>query len=156
MSFYQRHLPHLQRDFRVHFLTFATYLRRPLPPWARSIVLTSCRFYEDRKYYLMAAVVMPDHVHLLLNPKVVDSAVVSIENITRSIKSYTAHAINRELNRQGTVWQEESFDHVVRRGNFSEKLDYVLQNPVRKSLVTLWRNYAWCYCHPDCLPPGKL
>jgi hypothetical protein len=42
------------------------------------------------------------------------------------------------------VWQEESFDRVLR---VSEKLDesiaYVLDNPVRKGLVHFAEEYRW-------------
>ena len=42
MSFYRRNLPHLQRDYKPHFITFVTKHRRVLPDWARQIVLDCC------------------------------------------------------------------------------------------------------------------
>lgn len=54
--------------------------------------------------------------------------------------------INRQLGRTGHVWQEESFDRVLR---VSEKLDekvaYVLDNPVRKGLVSSSEQYRWLW-----------
>ena len=42
------------------------------------------------------------------------------------------------------VWQEESFDHVLRCSEgLDAKVEYVLQNPVRKGLVADWREYPW-------------
>ncbi len=95
----------------------------------------------------MAAVIMPDHVHLIVFPLIDQrkKCVVALEWITRSIKGYSARRINERLGQRGHVWQDESFDHVIRRGNFEAKLDYVLQNPVRKGLAVSWESYPWCY-----------
>jgi REP-associated tyrosine transposase len=44
------------------------------------------------------------------------------------------------------VWQEESFDHVLRSENsFEEKRDYIRQNPVRRGLVKMPENYRWLW-----------
>jgi len=90
---------------------------------------------------------MPDHVHLILVPLIdeVKRCVVPLEWITRSIKGYSARQINARLRRRGQVWQDESFDHVIRNGNFDSKLEYLLQNPVRKGLAAGWQMYRWCY-----------
>jgi REP element-mobilizing transposase RayT len=148
MSYYERNLPHIERDFRPHFVTFATHMRRILQPWARDIVLSACRYHADKSCDLLAAVVMPDHVHIIVIPLIDESkkCVVPLYWITRSIKGYSARQINKEAGRSGQVWQDESFDHVIRRGDFDSKLDYLLQNPVRKALAKVWQEYRWCYC----------
>jgi hypothetical protein len=64
---------------------------------------------------------MPDHVHIIFIP-LVDiqrSEVFSLARITKAIKGTSAHLINRRLGCTGRVWQEESFDRVLR---VSEKL----------------------------------
>ena len=68
MSFYRRTLPHIQKDYVPHFVTFVTKKRRILPDWARTIVLESCMHGHTKKYNLYVAAVMPDHVHLILTP----------------------------------------------------------------------------------------
>src|SRR5579871_2064987 len=148
MQFYRRNLPHLQRDATPHFITFVTKFRWVLPPPARDIVLTSCLHDHRTRYELHVAVVMPDHVHVILTP-LLDEArgqFFSLVEILRTIKSVSAHLINRSLTRQTTVWQEESFDRVLRA---SEKLDakvqYILQNPVRRGLVRDWEEYQWIW-----------
>src|SRR5438552_10248184 len=46
-------------------------------------------------------------------------------------------------------WQEESFDHVLRSSeSLDAKIDYVLQNPVRKGLVRIAREYPWSWRKP--------
>lgn len=64
----------------------------------------------------------------------------------QSIKGASARAINQKLNRNGPVWQDESFDHVLRSSEgLDAKVEYVLQNPVRKGLVGDWHGYHWCW-----------
>ncbi len=122
MQFYRRNLPHLQKDFTPHFITFVTKFRWILPPSARDIVLSSCCHDHRKSYELYVAVVMPDHAHMILAPHLDEKAheIHSLHEIMRTIKSASAHLINRRLQRQGHVWQEESFDHVLRS---SENLD---------------------------------
>jgi hypothetical protein len=71
----------------------------------------------------------------------------------RTIKSASAHLINRQLKRNGGVWQEESFDHVLRSSEgLDAKVNYVLQNPVRKGLAKDWREYKWAWQRQDQAP----
>src|SRR5581483_947058 len=63
---YRRRLPHLQKDARPIFVTFTTHHRWVLPPLARDAVLECCLAVHEKLCNLHAAVVMPDHVHLLL------------------------------------------------------------------------------------------
>ena len=151
VQFYRRNLPHLQRDFRPHFITFVTKLRWTLPDWARDIALSSCCYDHRKKYELYVAVVMPDHVHMILTPLVDEQRheIFSLVEIMRLIKSASAHKINRRLCRQGPVWQEESFDHVLRScESLDAKINYVLQNPLRRGLVHDWRHYRWLWQRP--------
>jgi REP element-mobilizing transposase RayT len=152
MQFYRRNLPHLQKDFNPHFVTFVTKFRWILPPPAREIVLSSCCHDHRRRYELYVAVVMPDHVHMILTPLLDEQRgeIHSLIEIMRTIKSASAHLINRQLNRQGAVWQEESFDHVLRSSeSLDAKVDYLLQNPVRKGLVRDWHEYRWTWQRRD-------
>jgi REP element-mobilizing transposase RayT len=104
------------------------------------------------KYELYVAVVMPDHVHLILTPLVDERLreIFSLMKIMRAIKGGSGRAINLRLGRHEPVWQEESFDHVLRSSEGLEaKSEYVLQNPVRRGLVADWREYRWAWQKPD-------
>ena len=151
MTFYRRNLPHLQRDSKRHFVTFVTKNRWILPNWARDIVLESIRHDDALRYDLDAAVVMPDHAHLVLTPGIdaLHHRVMPLFEITKAIKGASARKINQHLERRGVVWQEESFDRVLRSGkdNYA-KVIYVLENPVRKGLVNDWREYQWLWHRP--------
>ena len=148
MQFYRRNLPHLQNDFTPHFITFVTKFRWILPPVARDIVLSSCCHDHRKSCELYVAVVMPDHAHVILAPlpDEQEHEIHSLIEIMRTVKSASAHLINRQLNRQGHVWQEESFDHVLRSAeSLDAKVEYVLRNPVRKGLVAQWYEYRWTW-----------
>jgi REP element-mobilizing transposase RayT len=71
-----------------------------------------------KKMKCYAACVMPDHVHLLIQPLPVQAAgkegVHSLAEILHSIKSFSAHEVNKVMKRTGPVWQEESFDRMIR------------------------------------------
>ncbi|MFQ5807802.1 MAG: hypothetical protein ACE5I3_15250, partial [Phycisphaerae bacterium] len=55
-------------------------------------------------------------------------------------------SVNKRLDRKGHVWQDESFDHGLRRSeSLTEKVEYVCQNPVRKGLVEEPGQYAWLW-----------
>ena len=72
--------------------------------------------------------------------------IVSLVEIMRAVKGASGRAISQRIGRHGAVWQEESFDHVLRASeNLDAKIDYVLQNPVRKGLVRDWRQYPWAW-----------
>ena len=147
-AFYRRQLPHLQVDDRQHFVTFCTDHRWILPDSARAIVLECCLHDNARKYDLRAVVVMPDHVHLIFTPLVDEVAreVYSLATIMDAIKGASAHRINRSMGRKGRVWQPESFDHVVRSSEgLDVKIQYILENPVRRGLAMQWIDYPWLW-----------
>ena len=147
-AFYRRNLPHVQADSKPHFLTFCTHKRWILPDWARGIVLQCCLHENQLTLDLKVVVVMPDHVHMIFTPLVNEeaSAIYSLAHITKAIKSASAHLINRRLGRKGQIWQEESFDRVLRSSEkLDEKVDYVLKNPVRKGLVCSTEQYYWTW-----------
>lgn len=74
------------------------------------------------------------------------SAIYSLIEILRGIKGASGRAINQFLQRHGPVWQEESFDHVLRSSeSVDAKAAYILGNPVRKGLVRGWRAYPWVW-----------
>ncbi len=146
LHWHRRNLPHIQRDDTQHFITFCTLDRIHLSPPARDVVLECCRYPHGRTAHIYAAVVMPDHVHLVLSALTVDSSPLLLSEIVGAIKSVSARRINKLLGRQGHVWQEESFDHCIRSDEYLHaKMAYVLSNPVRKGLVKKPRDYRWLW-----------
>jgi REP element-mobilizing transposase RayT len=128
---YRRDLPHYQNADCVLFVTFCKLAKDPMPDAARSIVLQHCLHDYGSKLRLHVAVVMPEHVHLLLTPLRDDRGwPYALRNFLKLIKGTSARSVNKFLGREGPVWQEESFDHVLRSWEkFEEKREYIRQNP---------------------------
>ena len=62
------------------------------------------------------------------------------------IKGVSARNVNQLLGSSGPLWQEESFDHVLRNDeSFLEKREYIRQNPVRARLVISPEDYRWLW-----------
>jgi putative transposase len=144
---YRRKLPHVQKDNRAHFITSRTKDRWILPPSCRDIVLKSCLFHDSKEIELHAVVVMPDHLHLICTfHRRADGESASLTEVMQSVKSFTAHEVNRLLKRKGAVWQAESFDHVPRHEEtLPRKIDYLKMNPVRADLVKTPEQYRWLW-----------
>jgi len=142
---YRRHLPHYQSANKVYLVTFVTLNRRILPPGARDIVLDEIENIHYVMAFVHAATVMPDHVHLILQPMWDDTGgVFALSEIQKKLKGRSARFINLSLGRSGTVWLDENFDHEIRSDeSLTEKIEYVLQNPVRKGLSLTPEDYPW-------------
>jgi len=70
---------------------------------------------------------MTNHTHVVVTP----SEGYELSKILHSWKSYTSNRINALIGRSGRLWQEESFDHVIRsEEHLVEFIDYTENNPV--------------------------
>ena len=145
---YRRNLPHIQAEDRALFVTFCTWRRWILPESVRMRILGHCLFDNGRRLWMHGAIVMPDHVHLVFTPfaRTFRGDTFGLAEIMNGIKGASAHSTNRNLHRVGHVWQDESFDHLLRCDESIEaKVDYICQNPVRKGLVTNESEYPWTW-----------
>jgi len=114
-------------------VTFTTASRAHLDRSERDVALRSVLHWHAGKAWVYGAVVMPDHVHLLIQP----SADEQLSRLLHSIKSFSAHEIARAHGTSGSVWQDESMDRVVRNDyEFAQKLRYICRNPLAKGLAT--------------------
>jgi len=88
-------------------------------------------FKHDCDYDLGDWVVMPNHVHVLLQPL----GGVCLEEIMKPVKGISARNINRLLDRSGSVWMQESFSHIVRSLEQLKKFQrYIQMNPQKVGL----------------------
>jgi len=144
---YRRTLPQILKGNRPVFVTFGTFKRWELPAEARQLVFECCLQERGVTIDLHAVVVMPTHAHLLFTPlRNAEGWLVSLPQVMRLIKGRSAHFLNRLLDRHGPVWQEESFDHVLRSNeSLSETVNYICQNPVRAGLVSQETDYRWLW-----------
>jgi putative transposase len=119
-----------------------TYEDQPMwlaDPEAAMEVVKSFVWGVDIRYQLWAFVVMGNHVHILLTPK------VDLEVITQGIKGYTAYQINRLQSAVSRVfWQDESYDHWARDDDeFFRIIHYIEQNPVVAGLCGKSEDWRW-------------
>ena len=129
MTFYRRNLPHLEKPGKSYFITFDTMNDFMLPDPAKSLVLNHCLHDHNKKYTLHAAVVMRTHAHLILTPLPNGNGSVRLATVMNGIKGASSHSVNRLLQRKGTLWQDESFDHMIRsEEDFADKLLYIQMN----------------------------
>lgn len=152
-----RHLPHLQTPDATYFVTFRCAKGIELPEQARDLVLSAVTHWNGKKIDLDAAVVMPDHVHMIF--RIVGQASSlsdrqdtdpTLSSILHSIKSYSANEVNKLLKRKGTLWLDESFDHIIRHGEeWEEKVEYIRQNAVKKGLAGKAEDYRWLWLRHD-------
>ena len=137
---WRRHLPHYQLSAGYYFITFSTYDRLKFQASQKDCVFYAIRFLDGKKYELYAVVVLDDHVHIIINPT------DALSKIMHSIKSFTAHEINKMLNRTGNIWQDENHDRVIRsEDEFLEKINYIVNNPIKVNLAVAYEDYKWLY-----------
>jgi len=127
-----------RREFhRVFSAEFLDYLDRGhgecvlKRPDLAKIVMDSLQFFDGDRYVLSDAVVMPNHVHVLVGMK----GKTDPKKQCRSWKHYTAVQINEALLRTDEFWQTESFDHAVRTPEaFIGFRKYIADNPAKAAL----------------------
>ena len=116
------------------------------PFWLRdtgiaSMLMEALQYGEAVRhfYQLYAWAIMPNHVHVILEPRVPFPA------ITRWLKGRTGRRANQILGRTGTpFWQDESFDRWIRsREELRELIRYVEDNPVTAGLVSSVEQWPW-------------
>jgi REP element-mobilizing transposase RayT len=127
---YRRNLPHWRQDQATYFVTWRLAKgQEELGADERDLVADSIRKFDRQRYELAAFVVMDDHVHVLLTPL----AEFELASILHSWKSFTARRTQRLNWRYGRVWQDESFDRIVRDDReFVQKLEYIIANPWKR------------------------
>jgi REP element-mobilizing transposase RayT len=173
MRYYERRLPHFDVVGQPLFVTFRLFDSLPryrmFPPEALTsgkafvemdrmldqaqtgpkhlsiseiavIVVEAIHDGERRfgRYQLHSFVVMPNHVHLLVTPSVPSAKWL------RTLKGFTAHEANLILGRTGNpFWQSESYDHLMRPGEFDRIQRYIEHNPVKAGLVSVPEDFLW-------------
>ncbi|MCI0366572.1 MAG: hypothetical protein L0Y44_12175 [Phycisphaerales bacterium] len=144
-----RNLPHWQFGGSVYFITFRL-ASGILSEAEREIVAKACRFWHGKRMTLHLATIMPDHVHLILQPlerttaEHETSSWYSLFDLLHSIKSFTSHEIQNLRGCCGPLWQDESFDRIIRNDEeYLEKWNYVWTNPVKAGLVPHPEDYPF-------------
>jgi putative transposase len=120
----------------------ACYLRRKD---CADLVAGALRYFEHQRYELRAWVVMPNHVHAVVQP----ASPHCLSDILHAWKSFTAHRVQTLLPQKVVpFWQDESYDHLVRDDDDLHRMcHYTLANPVVARLCARPEDWPWSSAH---------
>jgi REP element-mobilizing transposase RayT len=126
----------------IYFVTAGTAERKAL--LARAPVHESFRSFGKNApahgAWLGAYVIMPDHLHLFI---ALDDELMTLSRWMKSLKNTISKSL-RDANVPSPHWQKGFFDHVLRSGeSYSQKWEYVRENPVRAGLVSRWEDWPY-------------
>jgi putative transposase len=134
-------LKRFQQSGQLHFLTFSCYHRRAkfAAPRERSIFEQSLeQVREEYGLCVYGYVVMPEHVHLLVN----EPERGKLASIMQSLKQSVARRL--ALRAEEPFWQARYYDfNVWSERKFVEKLHYIHRNPVTRGLVSGPEQWQW-------------
>jgi REP element-mobilizing transposase RayT len=94
---------------------------------------------ESASVATLAYVLMPDHFHWLIQlHKDTD-----ITSSVSSVKSVSAHRINKYLGKNTRVWQRGFYDHALRKEeDLIHVARYIVANPLRAGFVKSLSDYS--------------
>jgi REP element-mobilizing transposase RayT len=108
-------------------------------PRIAELVQDNLWHHDGVKYRLLAWVVMPNHVHALI-----EVWQVLLSRILQSWKGYTSKEANRILGREGTFWEDDYFDRYIRdEEHLRRVVHYIENNPVKARLVGSAEEWRW-------------
>jgi len=127
-----------QQTGEFHFVTFSCYSRRPYLSTPSAAELFEDALERVRQRYLFAVagyVVMPEHVHLLVNEprRGLLSTVIKALKLSVSLRSG-----------RRPFWQAHYYDfNVSSHEKFVEKLRYIHRNPIHRGLAAQPEDWKW-------------
>jgi REP element-mobilizing transposase RayT len=137
----RRHLPHLTRAGATYFVT-VRLRAKPLTSAEIGLVRNQLLDGDARYYKLIAVQIMPDHFHAVLRPR----PGFSLRRVVKGIKGVTARLLNQHRRSKGQLWQDESYDRVIRdQQELEEKLKYMFLNPVKAGVTAAPESYVGWY-----------
>ncbi len=97
--------------------------------------------FQDDRCTTFAYAVMPNHVHVVMKPL----GTWRLEQLLDSWKGFVGHEVNRRLNRSGVLWQEESYDRIIRdEEHLFRVVQYIGNNP-RKAGLPQHQWFRWIH-----------
>ena len=129
----------------TYFLTLCTRdrregLTRPEIATALRSELSSCEY--DRHCRVSAGVIMPDHLHLLVEL----TGALGLSRVVARVKAKTRTVLNAVM----IEWQSNFYEHRMRPDDpKAAVLRYIMLNPFRAGLIDEDEKYAWAWMHAD-------
>ncbi|MDR3753754.1 MAG: transposase [Terracidiphilus sp.] len=107
-------------------------------PRIAGAMTAALRYWNDKRYRLLAWCVMPNHVHVVIRlfPGHELGAIV------KGWKLHVSKAAKHALGQTGTLWQREYYDHLIRDGDdLRRAIQYVIENPPKAAL----KDWPWVW-----------
>jgi REP element-mobilizing transposase RayT len=127
----------------IYFVTICVEDRKPVLANQHAFLAFKKAAVRLRDWTVLAAVLMPDHLHVIIAPT--ENREAKLGNFSAAIKRW----MRRDLN-ASWKWQRGSFDRLLRSDeSLQDKWLYVEKNPVRAGLVSLWQDWPYRYQSND-------
>ena len=134
---------HYYEEKNFYFITTVTENRVPIfeDILACKLFINLLIYYKfNCNYNVMAFVIMPDHVHLILQP----TGNENISDIMKKIKGSFSRYYNKLNKRSGTVFQKGFYDTIIKDENhLNETIAYIHYNPVKNGIVFEAKDYPY-------------
>jgi putative transposase len=131
---------------RTFFATTKTSMGKRLLQSERNaglLIDTLRSLVAEHRFKLHDFVIMPDHIHLLIE---VDSD-MTIEKAIQLIKGRFSHRLSHEFGYRGEVWQRGFTEvQVMNQKNFEAHRTYIAENPIKAGLAATAEEYPFCFC----------
>jgi putative transposase len=143
-----------QQAESLHFITFSCFHRLPFLSSSDSKALIEQQLERTRsahKARIYAYVLMPEHVHLLMN----EPPAILLGQFLKSLKQETSRKLKGEREH---FWQARYYDRNIRGSDeLSEVIHYIHQNPMKRGLACAPADYPWSsYSHYLTGEPGMV
>ena len=163
---------HFDEPGHVHELTFSCYQRQPLlvdDQIRRLFCEALDRAIKGHNFRLLAFVIMPEHVHLLVQPQTMKSEISDLMFAIKRPSSYRIKQYRQDTNaaqiesltirqRPGQMsfrfWQEgPGYDRdFTEPGSIMAAINYIHLNPVRRGLCDRAIDWKWSRARYHALP----
>ena len=155
-----RGLQRFHHSGHLHFVTFSCYHRKPLLAVPQPMNRFVAALEEARQNFgwrIFGYVVMPEHVHLLVD----EPERGSLADVIHSLKlSLSKQKSNRKaLTSDGDrLWQTRYYDrNIFTSTEFMEKIRYIHRNPVKRGLCEKPEDWLWSsFRHYALKEPGVV
>jgi len=129
----------------AYFVTLCTANRQPYFSDARmaGIIEKEIEFRRVKKeIQIYSYCLMPDHLHLLLSLS--PGFDRKLQDWVSAFKRYTAKSVYETAGLK-PLWQKNFYDRIASdEESLIEIAKYIVQNPVRRGIVSNWETYPYC------------
>lgn len=143
-------------DCEFFFTLCARHQGKPFADLALANAIVESLLWRERKHewMLFCYCLMPDRLHFILKLTHHEMSYINagarglvpdgVLDQVGNFKKYTTTQTWWKHGGSGTLWQRSSYDRVIRYNeSIQEAASYVLNNPVRKGLVSRWKEYPY-------------